>query len=101
RHTRFSRDWSSDVCSSDLDSCFGLSKRDLDGSLLSWVCLYGWGLIVLFRCTFVGRAAFYVGVQPLWLQLLLHVFGCHPATLTARSEERRVGKECGRRESAA
>src|SRR5690606_41048414 len=29
RHTRFSRDWSSDVCSSDLTLVHGLFQRDL------------------------------------------------------------------------
>src|SRR5690606_39289582 len=28
RHTRFSRDWSSDVCSSDLSFAAGINKRD-------------------------------------------------------------------------
>src|SRR5690606_40428429 len=27
RHTRFSRDWSSDVCSSDLDVSFSIAER--------------------------------------------------------------------------
>src|SRR2546429_3402553 len=32
RHTRCSRDWSSDVCSSDLNSCFQrLARRQLPG----------------------------------------------------------------------
>src|SRR5690606_39814792 len=41
RHTRFSRDWSSDVCSSDLhtrqqDSDGGLTRWYVDGSRLYW-----------------------------------------------------------------
>src|SRR5690606_40316860 len=34
RHTRFSRDWSSDVCSSDL---FSGEARGLEGQPLAWV----------------------------------------------------------------
>src|SRR5690606_40102182 len=30
RHTRFSRDWSSDVCSSDLDALRRLTKAEID-----------------------------------------------------------------------
>src|SRR6266511_3538476 len=37
RHTRFSRDWSSDVCSSDL--CDGLSAEKIDGFLRKWLRL--------------------------------------------------------------
>src|SRR5690606_40986124 len=67
RHTRFSRDWSSDVCSSDLDP-----------QLLRPVQL---GARALPRHHVVGllrHAAAYLGSQ-----------GLQP-----RSEERRVGKEC-------
>src|SRR5690606_3200605 len=35
RHTRFSRDWSSDVCSSDLDVCFA----DLNGERAAEVAI--------------------------------------------------------------
>src|SRR5690606_39974543 len=63
RHTRFSRDWSSDVCSSDLS------------------------------CTFMPLLPASVGR---YMRLSL---GICPALLAysdsaARSEERRVGKEC-------
>src|ERR1041385_4822606 len=34
RHTRCSRDWSSDVCSSDLPQCAGLARR-IEGTLAS------------------------------------------------------------------
>src|SRR6266511_6131888 len=60
RHTRFSRDWSSDVCSSDLASppCRDRASRPRRG----------------------GEAA------ALW--------SARPSDRRARSEERRVGKEC-------
>src|SRR5690606_39652976 len=75
RHTRFSRDWSSDVCSSDLQSFAGAR----DGAEQ--------------RCTRVFQAAAVdIGVEVL---LELVVTG-HFVPLTAlfRSEECRVGKEC-------
>src|SRR5690606_40369115 len=91
RHTRFSRDWSSDVCSSDLDAgvagaggvwgsgwlagtgWWGTSRAAVlpgaaaDGSLVGWSWV--WLVTVLLTAYFVGT----------------------------RSEERRVGKEgrCG------
>src|SRR5207237_3093977 len=73
RHTRFKCDWSSDVCSSDLQQ----------------LCLFG-AVGVLFSAAF---ALFVLpllvpipkqsGQPPLWLTRLME-----------RSEERRVGKEC-------
>src|SRR5690606_39595161 len=74
RHTRFSRDWSSDVCSSDLSSCQPL-----------------------------------IAILPLLLSAPKIIFSppylaIHPSKvlgfLTARSEERRVGKECRSRRSS-
>src|SRR5207247_5826949 len=43
RHTRSTRDWSSDVCSSDLEprqAAIGrkLGDREIDGAVLSFVC---------------------------------------------------------------
>src|SRR5690606_40010853 len=75
RHTRFSRDWSSDVCSSDLT----LPRRLL---LAACACL------VLAGC---GQAvpeppSTAAGVS----EALLRAMG----GAEARSEERRVGKEC-------
>src|SRR5690606_39484645 len=85
RHTRFSRDWSSDVCSSDLEAA-GLAL--MPGQLAD------------------QRWRDYVAVVASWLGLPLVMvargvlFGCSLAAfsgllllLFARSEERRVGKE--------
>src|SRR5690606_39825579 len=86
RHTRFSRDWSSDVCSSDLAiglgallALFFLSYAIASGELTAaerargltegTVRLVG-AALVMFYIAFVG------------------------AILALRSEERRVGKEC-------
>src|SRR5690606_40001477 len=71
RHTRFSRDWSSDVCSSDLDTV-PPENRTLGWPILEWVTEYV--------------------LQPDGPQ------AGEPFTFTdeqvRRSEERRVGKEC-------
>src|SRR5690606_39631922 len=75
RHTRFSRDWSSDVCSSDL---------------LDWIELGAQPAI---------RAAWLTGVLAAAVAAYfsaLFLFGFRPKDFTRRrrSEERRVGKEC-------
>src|SRR5690606_39526679 len=74
RHTRFSRDWSSDVCSSDL-------KVETIRQLPTALRL---GYPIVFR-TFAQRAI-----------LLPFVFAPHASLQNnrKRSEERRVGKEC-------
>src|SRR5207247_6420572 len=86
RHTRSTRDWSSDVCSSDLHDYF----LDLLGAGLGWVelgrryvPLFGHSEAIFNGC---GRSA----MSRMW----------HPVCLPIekysdqRSEERRVGKEC-------
>src|SRR5690606_40210917 len=81
RHTRFSRDWSSDVCSSDLSSrpspsyLNGIMMRDVLMDSLFWTIVMPWFL-------FLGL--FLVPKKPSWLRN--YAF--------PRSEERRVGKEC-------
>src|SRR5690606_40477882 len=71
RHTRFSRDWSSDVCSSDLWSTRTLSQP-------SSIASFSVALLSASRvaCFFCSRRPFGV------------------ASVVMRSEERRVGKEC-------
>src|SRR5690606_39567816 len=78
RHTRFSRDWSSDVCSSDL------SKASVVEACSSYLTGDGTPKSVLFHTKRSARlsplAAFrgYVSKK----------------VFSKRSEERRVGKEC-------
>src|SRR3712207_8768026 len=80
RHTRYWRDWSSDVCSSDLTvvqfvSLPGLSVQRLD-------CVAGTGPAAVRTHLIVVQVGLWVMI-PLLAVLPL-----------ARSEERRVGKEC-------
>src|SRR2546429_4593028 len=79
RHTRCSRDWSSDVCSSDLEHRQpDLAVLEAANAGLSGVVIWG-----LHRDTADIRA---IG---------LPVFSLgHLPTGPQRSEERRVGKEC-------
>src|SRR5690606_39632031 len=75
RHTRFSRDWSSDVCSSDLLKLI----RDLTPYLRRHV----WALAVAFVLILVN--AYVSTLAPIIPGRAIDGF---------RSEERRVGKEC-------
>src|SRR5690606_40889050 len=85
RHTRFSRDWSSDVCSSDLSiNLMFQSFSQLPKELVS-ILLGNVGTIVSFR---VG----YSDAELLARQMIGKAISLAPSDL--RSEERRVGKEC-------
>src|SRR5690606_39432047 len=96
RHTRFSRDWSSDVCSSDLTHRFTVSTS-LDGALALPAGFAFAGVhagikrsrkdLGLIRCTSsAGASAAGVFTRNL--------------VRAARSEERRGGKEGGSRREA-
>src|SRR5205807_7351859 len=92
RHTRLQGDWSSDVCSSDLDRLLATAPSG-DGLQLS---LYGLlGVLASgvegFEVNVLGLA---FGIDPFSPALRLPLVGRFGA---ARSEERRVGKECGSR----
>src|SRR5207302_2256027 len=93
RHTRFSRDWSSDVCSSDLGDLLPVSALPVDGTYPSGTT------------RFEKRN---IAVEiPEWdpavcIQCNKCVLVCPHAVIRAkvydpalRSEERRVGKEWG------
>src|SRR5690606_40393314 len=83
RHTRFSRDWSSDVCSSDLSSPSGRAHR---GTRTGGRAVYqGPQSHRLYQCRGGGGGADPGGALPLG---------------GSRSEERRVGKEWRSRWSA-
>src|SRR5690606_40672457 len=77
RHTRFSRDWSSDVCSSDLEADGALWMRTTDfGDDKDRVLDKSDGE----HSYFASDTAYYVDKRERGFDL--------------RSEERRVGKEC-------
>src|SRR5690606_39753958 len=81
RHTRFSRDWSSDVCSSDLEEEIKRTERQLWQKIRTKT-LQG-------RRTGVGITAEGDMIAALGLR-----YGTEEATeFSTRSEERRVGKE--------
>src|SRR5206468_5411899 len=80
RHTRSDRDWSSDVCSSDL------IRLELNATQLLIQTLTG-------RATTLFRPPYAADTQPARLAEL--------TSLQIRSEERRVGKECRSRWATA
>src|SRR5699024_11895158 len=89
RHTRSKRDWSSDVCSSDLSG----QDKGVEGG---FVVDNRHGPVVFFDfryvIVFVDQLLGHLGNSPgggmiVWQQLF--------AVLLQRSEERRVGKEWG------
>src|SRR5690606_40155535 len=86
RHTRFSRDWSSDVCSSDLwVGQLGAYVSDILQMLLGhsawWLPLVGLRV--------------WLGALALWMRRdTARSVARVPVPVETRSEERRVGKEC-------
>src|SRR5206468_8423352 len=70
RHTRSDRDWSSDVCPSDLESG-------------------NWGKRRRTRCS-----SFVPDHRPIWIASALVAARSRWCASSKRSEERRVGKEC-------
>src|SRR3712207_8354814 len=81
RHTRYWRDWSSDVCSSDLAVHAALEPRPGRLELL--------GIRAVARAH--GVLALRGEAQPAHVAVAEHELG---ELLRVRSEERRVGKEC-------
>src|SRR5687768_17978025 len=82
RHTRCSRDWSSDVCSSDLVNRDDQRQGARGLGEMNWLALDvgGANLKVADGAHYAQSYAF-----PLWKER---------HSLAQRSEERRVGKEC-------
>src|SRR5206468_8020261 len=94
-HTRSDRDWSSDVCSSDLAS----PEREIFGSLMSWSASFAILTAIGFA---TGRLAEFPRSLLAWWLVCTPLLTVASHTilrqvcqaLWARSEERRVGKEC-------
>src|SRR5690606_40456192 len=80
RHTRFSRDWSSDVCSSDLGGEGGVERQVTDPSGLPPVPDGGPGVFPIHAASGVGYGEGFAA-------------NIHRHVPDGRSEERRVGKE--------
>src|SRR5690606_40486572 len=93
RHTRFSRDWSSDVCSSDLYPQFTGIVREVNTDRAS-------GRVVLTCLDNAERMRTPVLIPPYAAYQDYLVDGYKRSGLV-RSEERRVGKECRSRWSPA
>src|SRR5690606_39592831 len=91
RHTRFSRDWSSDVCSSDLQA---IGKNVVAMKLMvfaiaaSLASVAGWLYAHYF--TFVSAEGFTV---ELTIYMLAMVIIGGTGNIFGRSEERRVGND--------
>src|SRR2546421_8620790 len=79
RHTRSDRDWSSDVCSSDLSMASGSGREVLDDLIRAADVLIE---------NFLPASLEKLGLTAERLAAL------NPRLVRARSEERRVGKEC-------
>src|SRR5690606_40501305 len=90
RHTRFSRDWSSDVCSSDLRAVDSLGNPVSDGTEIFFTTDTSSGIVgggegaQGSAKTIKGEASVLLATDP-------SKAGVHTVI---RSEERRVGKEC-------
>src|SRR5690606_41170582 len=82
RHTRFSRDWSSDVCSSDLDP---LESRLVERSRAE-LSEQKETLSVVQRYAYYHEDVLFSAIQ--------RIIGESLEQPPGRSEERRVGKEC-------
>src|SRR5690606_40483350 len=91
RHTRFSRDWSSDVCSSDL---FHQTRTDVRSLVRNFAGLIAflllWELVV--RLGVIAEED--VPPASVVLTRIAELFGQEAFLRDVRSEERRVGKEC-------
>src|SRR5690606_41208745 len=94
-HTRFSRDWSSDVCSSDLRPLASnrqhlrplLPRGMLELSQSSWICAR-----LNARCSSPLPAHEQLGCS--WGERSDSYALSYRSFICRRSEERRVGKEC-------
>src|SRR5207302_2869076 len=94
-HTRFSRDWSSDVCSSDL---VGHQRRPKSRSdeVRGWYEQFGPALVAYASSVLGDRGRAEDALQQVFLKLLKgNIEVPSPAKpYLFRSEERRVGKGC-------
>src|SRR3712207_9269110 len=108
RHTRYWRDWSSDVCSSDLRPLEGTwpylwidatyVKVREGGRIVSMATIVAVGVNTDGRREVLGVAAGASEAEPFW-KAFLRSLADRGLRGVKRSEERRVGKECRSRGS--
>src|SRR5699024_11399764 len=80
RHTRSKRDWSSDVCSSDLKPCENLKFKRVE---------------IMKKSKFLKKSlAMLLALMLVVAMIPLGAAASTPRLQQVRSEERRVGKEC-------
>src|SRR5690606_41172923 len=96
RHTRFSRDWSSDVCSSDLDPTPPADLSPPIAQLPAEIARH-WSVAAISPQHFLAASP-RVQLVPQITDYVAGIVAGSPSTL--RSEERRVGKEWRSRWSA-
>src|SRR5207302_6907103 len=92
RHTRFSRDWSSDVCSSDLNELAAASDRGYNGSIMFSISRFLGHDEKFFDLLEASAQQADSSVHHL-IDLLAKLEKSESSS-NLRSEERRVGKEC-------
>src|SRR5690606_40035800 len=94
--TRFSRDWSSDVCSSDLEFCLSYNRKSCDDDGIG---ITGFAVEEMQAGSVRGRAVWTIQSEGAG-NIRTIKYGETPASWVVRkhpeprSEERRVGKEC-------
>src|SRR5207253_7408694 len=86
RHTRWPRDWSSDVCSSDLSELYDAAKVDGANAFYRFfkISIPMISPVIFYNLVLATIAAF---------QYFLTAYVIYQNTAGPRSEERRVGKE--------
>src|SRR5690606_40368286 len=89
RHTRFSRDWSSDVCSSDLLGTEQGVKSDI-----KTICFEEDNMLLLCSDGLSNKVTEQQMLATLNMEAELGTKADTLIELANRSEERRVGKEC-------
>src|SRR5690606_40367487 len=89
RHTRFSRDWSSDVCSSDLSHAIGQAWREHETQAAAGPARHQHQALAVMDQVFVARQLPELKAQGIRRRIGIRVELHHGI----RSEERRVGKE--------
>src|SRR5205085_7310010 len=97
RHTRFDCDWSSDVCSSDLDAFSQLLAAGLTSIFAVQTLIITAGNMKIIPLTGIPLPFLSYGGSSIIANYIIIGILLRISHNTARSEERRVGKECRHR----